>query len=187
MKKNASQITDEQLLAEFASSGSHAAFTELYRRLSRLVFGVLYRKIRNIDRVEDLVQQTFLNVIAKARTFNGRAKASSWIIAIAINVAAGNARNFIAKRQVQAPCEAMLWLHADKRKTPYIEAVEREERGNLFNALQNKLPAYHADVVRLLDIEGVNYDDAAVALGIPVGTVRSRRHRALQLLRELMN
>jgi RNA polymerase sigma-70 factor (ECF subfamily) len=178
-------MTDEQLLIEVGKTGSDASFTELYRRLfPRLVGFLLSRRCSNAHECEDIAQDTFLRVFLKASTYRGESKAYSWIVRIAINQSVEAHRK---SREVMFPDrQTALLLITDHRPDPSEEFAERQERDNINRILETELGRQQAQIIRLLDIDGIDYEDAAKRLGIPVGTVRSRRHRAVARLRQLL-
>lgn len=179
--------TDEQLLTEFAACGAPELFTELYRRLFwKVVFYIGATKRVSIERACDVAQDAFVAVLGHASQFRSDANASTWICAIARNRLCDLNRIRRLRDDQQADDVNLFGQIIDQRNGPHDELAEAEERQRLARFIANVLPSSQADVIRLLDFEGLEYQDAAERLGIPVGTVRSRRHRALNHLRKVM-
>ena len=80
-----SDLTDDDLVRQ-CQQGSDDAFTELVGRYRRLVFGIIARTTGDAARAEDLAQDVFLRIYRGLRYFQGRARVSTWIYRIAVNV-----------------------------------------------------------------------------------------------------
>ena len=142
---------------------------------------VLYRVARrmtlNSEAAEDLVSQTLLRAAAGWTGFDGR-YARSWLIRIMHNIYSKE-MNKLSARPVQVPLEEAtattgdVWKDLDVRllSTSIIEELER-------------IPEEYRLAVTLCDMEELSYEEAASAMGVPIGTVRSRLYRGRQILRE---
>jgi RNA polymerase sigma-70 factor (ECF subfamily) len=179
-------MTDEQLLAEYAKSGSQDAFGELFERLREKITATLVGFGLRFESAKDVIQEAFLKVHLHCAEFRYECSVCTWITAIALNLARSNARKLSALR-VKQHSDAWFFLTiTDYRRSHEDEIAQKQEHDNLNRMLETELGHKHAEVVRLLDIDGMDYEDAANELHIPVGTVRSRRHRAVIRLRQLM-
>lgn len=178
-------MTDEQLLIGFAESGSQELFGELYRRLNNRLRSFLRGRIFNSAAADDLAQETWIRVLLHAGKFHGRSRALSWICAIGKNAAVSAARKSVTKRETRVSGEVFRLKSPAVTETPVRQAISHEEYSALQAAMHGLTPKMR-DVVELTDIDELDYEDAAVVLGIPVGTIRSCRHRAMQRLRQLM-
>lgn len=120
-----------------------------------------------------------------AGQFHGASKAFSWICAIGKNAAVSTHRKASRKRETLADELTIKRASKPFTKTPADEASRHEEYAALqfaFLGLTDKM----REVILLTDIDELDYEDAALALGIPVGTIRSTRHRGMNRLKELM-
>ena len=155
---------------------------EIVREHSARVYRLAYRLTGNRHDAEDLTQETFVRVFRSLDsyvpgTFEG------WLHRITTNLFLDQARRRKRIRMDVTGDEAAAWPSSDQMSSP-----ERAyEHGNLDSDVQRALdalpPEYRAAVV-LCDIEGLSYEEIAVTLGIKLGTVRSRIHRARARLRE---
>ncbi|MFF4254714.1 RNA polymerase sigma factor [Streptomyces sp. NPDC001663] len=161
------------------------AFAALYDRHADAVHRYAARRL-GPEAAEDLMAETFVTAFQRRETYDlTRADARPWLFGIATNLVGrhrrAEARRFKALAQVPVPVE---------HEEPVADrAVARAGatgvRRDLAAALAG-LSARHRDVVLLVAWGGLDYEEAAVALGVPVGTVRSRLHRARSRLREAL-
>lgn len=175
--------TNEQLLNEYAACGAPELFNELYRRLHARVCGFIRRLVRNVSLSEDLAQDTWINVLAHASQFHGRSLVISWVCAIAKNVVISRSRKPGYGREQQASESFFRLASRPVTFTPAHAAIRDEEQRHLFAAML-ELTTETRQVVELVDIEELEYTEAARILEVPVGTIRSRRHRAIAKLKQ---
>jgi RNA polymerase sigma factor (sigma-70 family) len=157
---------------------------EIVREHSARVYRLAYRLTGNRHDAEDLTQETFIRVFRSLDsyvpgTFEG------WLHRITTNLSLDQARRRKRIRMDATGDETAQWPSGDQLGSP-----ERAyEHGNLDSDVQRALdalpPEYRAAVV-LCDIEGLSYEEIAVTLGIKLGTVRSRIHRARARLRDAL-
>lgn len=162
-------------------AGEARAFEELVRGYQHRVFGVALRMLGNRAEAEEVAQEVFLRVHRAIAEFRGEAKLSTWLYAIASRVCLS--RLGAGERRVGREGEETLGRLANGHANPAAEA----ERGELEAALHRaiaELPEERRIVVVLRDLEGLAYEEIAEALEVPVGTVRSRLHRARMDLKE---
>ena len=184
--------TDEQLLARLRA-GDRDALAPLVSRYERELFGYLRRYVGDDDLADDVFQNTFVQVFLKIAQYEAGRPARPWLYTIATNQAidALRRRNRRADRRVDlavAPDEdglprPLFELTAAADAGPPDHA-DRAEQRELVRAAVDRLPALLRQVVLLAYFQGLKYRDIADALGIPVGTVKSRLHAALTKLTE---
>lgn len=185
--------SDETLLARLRD-GEREVFGPLVRRYERELFGYLRRYLGDDDLADDVFQNTFVQVFLKIRQYEPGRAARPWLYAIATNQAidALRRRN---RRVADRPADAVAASDEDGEPRPLFEllpasgdappdAAERSEQRELVRAAVDRLPELLRQAVLLVYFQGLRYQDAADALGIPVGTVKSRLHAALTKLTE---
>jgi RNA polymerase sigma-70 factor (ECF subfamily) len=175
---------DSQLIAR-SIGGDRIAFGELVRRYQDRLYHTAYRLIGNAEDAQDVVQDSFLNAYLSLHQFKGDARFFTWLYRIAVNAAISTKRKRRAVLSADAPGGA---AGAEAHDVSYGSqpgaAVEREEdERRLTNAL-NAISPEHRAVLVLKEIEGRKYETIAEVLGVPIGTVRSRLHRARLELRD---
>lgn len=168
------EASDHELLRRMAA-GDAEAFTELYRRRQAAVYRYALQMSGSEALAEDVVQEVFLTLIRDARAYDPeRGSVAAFLYGIA--------RNQVLRRLERK------WLAGDKEAeepatTDHPESeMARNEIIALVRASVLALPLHYREVVVLCDLEEADYAEAAAALGCAVGTVRSRLHRARQLL-----
>jgi len=172
-----SMQSDEQLVAAFAR-GERSALAELARRYETLLLGLARGLLsgRN-DLACDAVQETWIRVIRFAGTFHGRSSFRTWVYRIAIN----QCRNVLASR----PREILTGQEPafrDESGDPHRTARAAEMNHALRMAVED-LPEDKRMVVLLCYHEDMTHEQAAEILDVPLGTIKSRLHRALEELR----
>lgn len=172
-------------------AGDAAAFETLVDRYSSDIYALLYRLTSNPDEASDLTQDTFLRALRSVKGFRGDASLKTWLFRIAINESRNRFRWWKRRRRDVtvsldvAIGETERTLHdtlADHGKSPEDSALDREREARLAEALSELTDIYREAIV-LCDIEGLSYEETAAALGVNLGTVKSRISRGRQELR----
>ena len=158
------------------------SWEEIVRQHSARVYRLAYRLTGNRHDAEDLTQETFVRVFRSLHTYQP-GTFEGWLHRITTNLFLDSVRRRSKIRMDAMGDTADRYVSGDQ-----LAAPERAfEHGNLDQDVQRALdelpPEYRAAVV-LCDIEGLSYEEIAVTLGIKLGTVRSRIHRARARLRE---
>ena len=167
--------TDSELIARVVS-GDRDAFNELMRTHEDRVFSVCLRIMGDREKALDATQETFLTLFRKAGQFKGESALGTWIYRIAVNTCYDQLRK--AKRR---PSEH-LPDHVDPSDPSAEDAMESAAlRPDIEEALDALPPEFRSAVV-LSDLEGLSMPETASALGIPIGTVKSRVFRGRRLL-----
>jgi len=178
-----SDSTDEQLLLRFRD-GDAGAFELLMRRHRATVFTFLARLTGDRPRAEDLLQETWLRVVAAAPRWEPRARFRTWLYAVARNLATDEARRAVFRRTEpldDPPGEAPPLSERLPSPEPGPEraAESAELRPRLLEALA-ALPAEQREVFLLREQAGVPFAEIAEITGVPVPTVKSRMRYALE-------
>lgn len=183
---------DAVLLARLRE-GDEAAFADLMRTAGPRLLSVARRILGNDEDARDAVQDTFLNAFRSLPRFEGQAKLSTWLHRIVVNTALMKLRT--RRRKPEQSIETMLPAykddghHAETFRSwaePVDKALERTETRALVRHLIDQLPESYRTVLVLRDIEGLDSEQAADALGLTVNATKIRLHRARQALRSLL-
>jgi RNA polymerase sigma-70 factor (ECF subfamily) len=172
--------------------GQHELFYELVRPYERRVFAAALAILRNEHDAEDAAQEAMLKAFANIRQFRAEARFSTWLIQITVNEALMRRRRErtvvmegIDDRRDSEESEYAPRDFADWREIP-SEALERKEvRQRLAEAL-GTLDRKYREVFVLRDMEQMNIQETAEALGISVASVKTRLLRARLMLRDLL-
>lgn len=169
--------SDEQLMQQ-VGRGSAEAFESLYARYRRRLYNVILRYVQEEALAEDLFQEAFLRLLRAAPRWRPRARLSTWLYRVAINLCIDAGRR---RREGALSPDAAEAL-ADDCPGPQasLQAAEMAER---LRAVVAQLPAEQRAVLILRVYEGLAESQVAEIVGCPVGTVKSRLHHALRRLR----
>jgi RNA polymerase sigma-70 factor, ECF subfamily len=178
-------ITENELaLVRSARDGDRAAFEELVRRTSRLVFARLYLETGNTHRSEDLLQETLLVAFRSLSQLEDPRRFRSWLLKIAQNVAIDAARRDLRKKRTGPAPANMHLLHGVAGKEPGpAERMEKEEMRGQVLAILRSLPEEYRLPITLRYIAGADYETISIQLGLTNGSLRGLLHRGLSLLR----
>ena len=174
---------NERELVERCRRGDEGAFQELVDGYKNLVFALIARTVQDRTRAEDLAQDVFLRIHRGLPYFRGEARLSTWIYRIVANVCVQD------RAHSTVPGSFVSLDDADARvRRP--GAADRqfgdlELRDRLEKAIA-QLPAQQRLLVAAHYLQGVQYEDLAEALRIPLGTVKTQLYRAKQQLRRLL-
>jgi len=167
---NEQRGNDKQLLGELAKTHWH----QLYR--------FILRHIGQRDEAEDLTQRAFEEAVRSYAHFRGESGLSTWLYGIAMNLV----RNYFARapaRRFEFSDDHDLDDICSERPGPEEELTQAEQARQLAEALA-ELPGHMRDILLLVGLEELSYEDAAVLLACPVGTIRSRLSRARTALKD---
>lgn len=159
-----------------AVHGDVDAFEEIVRAYGDLVFNVSLRMLKHRQDAEEVVQEVFLTVHRKLKSFAGQSKLKTWIYRITVNAAINYSRRTgrMRDRTVEYDEEALDPDHT--RAVP--DAADKEYAEHIIRHLLGLLSAEQRACVVLRSIEGLSYEQIAEALKIDVNSVRSRLKRA---------
>ncbi len=178
---------DHRLIAD-CLQGRTAAFGELVRRYQDRLYNTVYRLVDNAEDAQDVVQDAFLNAYQSLGSFKGDSQFFTWLYRIAVNTAISLKRKqrlTVTSRAVRTGTGDLEPLDASEVSRPEYALEKAEQERRIQNAL-NRLSVEHRTVLLLKDIEGQKYETMAEILQVPIGTIRSRLHRARLELRELL-
>jgi len=185
----------DSLLVDRLRDGESAALEMLMERYGPRVYRLAHGITRNEADAEEVVQDVFLAVFRKIRTFEGRAALGSWLYRVTTNAALLKRRSRRADREVSLDSQLPsfladghregdpAYLNADWSQTPEAEMLSQETR-NILSRVIDGLPDQYRAVLVLRDIEGLTNEKVAEAVGESVAAVKSRLHRARMVLRE---
>jgi RNA polymerase sigma-70 factor, ECF subfamily len=184
-------IPDDRLLRRMLA-GDEQAFTELYRRKHPSIYRFALHMSGNPALAEDVTQEVFMALIREPGRFDAtRGSLSAFLFGIA--------RNHLRKRWEQERRLIPMTGEADelddyaqmaaggngqmhKSGFSFVDEFESRDTVGLVRRAISTLPASYREVVVLCELEEMSYEEAAAALACPVGTVRSRLHRARAIL-----
>ena len=180
---------DENDLVQAAQTGDLEAFNQLALRYQDIVYHQAYWILGDSAAAEDAAQEALILAFRKLNSFKG-GSFRAWLVRIATHVCYDELRR--RKRRPSQPLfptskedeeiESPEWIE-DLSESPEAFAERADLRLTLQRLLDCLPPDFRA-VISLVDVQGFDYSEAAQALGIPTGTVKSRLARARMRLRE---
>jgi RNA polymerase sigma-70 factor (ECF subfamily) len=175
--------TDSKLVSR-AQEGDRAAFEEMVRRTSRLVYARLYLETGNAHRAEDLLQETYLLAYRSLHRLEDPAGFRRWLLAIAQRALVdASRRDGRLKRAPPAPSDAPLSAIPGKCPLPEEEVLREELRQRVL-ALLRSLPEDYRLPLTLRYIVGSDAEEIGTQLGLTNGALRGLLHRGLKMLRD---
>ena len=188
---------DEELAAA-AAAGDHDAFATLYRRyrlrLRQFVAWHVGQAGRSGHRADELVQEIFLQAYRSLDRFGGRSRFRTWLYGVARNVCLRDRRRRRrrpVRRQGGEGDEEIDLEEIPDLSPGAVERLATAERRRVVRSELGRLPPIYRTALLLRDWEDLSYAEMADVLGVPVGTVRSRLHKAraelARALRDLMD
>jgi RNA polymerase sigma-70 factor (ECF subfamily) len=178
--------TDDRRLIADSLAGRTSAFGELVRCYQDRLFNAVLRVVDNAEDAADVVQDAFLNAYQSLNSFKGDSEFFTWLYRIAFNAAISLRRKRKAVLSFDGDERAAAEPADPSEFTRPGVALERSEEDAQLLAAMNRLSPEHRAVLVLKDLEGQKYEDIAAVLDVPVGTIRSRLHRARLELRDLL-
>lgn len=169
-----------QHISEIAVSRDRASFAALFEHFAPRVKSYLIRVGTSAGLAEELAQETMLSVWRKAALFDAdRASASTWIFTIARNL------RIDAARRTRNPMTLVGEIEPDAPEEPFA-IVARQQSQTVVREALKRLPPEQRQVLALSFFEERPHSEIATALGIPLGTVKSRVRLGISKLRELV-
>jgi RNA polymerase sigma-70 factor, ECF subfamily len=182
---------DEPALIRSAQSGDLDSFNRLVLAYQDMVYSQAFRMIGEPEAAEDVTQEAFISAFRSLASYRG-GSLKAWLLRIATNACYDELRR--RKRRPTTPLEPLdadeeeiespHWL-TDLGDTPEV-SVERAELGQAIQHCLDGLPPEFRVVAILVDVQGMDYGEAALVLGKPVGTIKSRLARARVRLRNCL-
>lgn len=185
MNQSGNNLTDQQLISK-TLDGHTAAFGVLVRKYQDRLFNSMVHLLRNPSDAEDVVQDTFLQALRKLDTFQGNSQFYTWLFRIARNTAISKLRRKKPTVSLDSTAsQQRLDFPDDDGPSPSTQMERRERQTGLMRAM-DQLSSEHRAILILREMEEQSYETISEILDLPVGTVRSRLHRARLQLKELL-
>lgn len=171
--------------------GDTEAFAELVLEYQHRVYNLIYRMCGRAADAEELTQETFLRAFERMEQFRGDSRFYTWLFRIAANMAMSHRRRrkrvtflSLGGRDEDSPDRPITAEELGRRENaPDAAAIQSETRQHILEALATLDETFRVVVV-LRDIEDLDYSEIAEVLDLPVGTIKSRLHRARCMLKD---
>lgn len=177
----------EKELVRLLKKGDRDAFNVLIQEYQNKVINIAYNMLSDTDDAMDAAQEVFINVFKGIGNFKENSSLSTWIYRICANVC----KDVLRKRMRSAKTVSLFGDGEDdiilKVEDDALSPEEISEQTELSKEIRNAMDCLSEEyrtVLVLCDIEGMSYDQIALILKCPVGTIKSRINRARQALRK---
>lgn len=180
--------SDDLRLIKKCREGDTNAFGELVSRYQDRLFNTVLRLTANAEDARDVVQEAFMHAYQSLHTFKGDSLFFTWLYRIAVNTAISMKRKQRPTVRIQAGADeknAIDPLDPDETTRPG-HAIEMAEDERMVHDALAKLSAEHRSVLVMKDMDGMKYEEMADILDVPIGTIRSRLHRARLEMKDLL-
>lgn len=180
------QVRRDEDLVALAQVGDEAAFTELVHRHESRVYTLALKMLRNPADAEDVLQETFINVLRSLKQFRGESTFATWLYRIAYNGTLMRLRKSsmavsldeaIEGDESEIPRELTDWSH-----DPESALLNQETRSEM-QAAVDTLSTPLRSVFILRDVDGLSTEETAAVLDVSVQVVKTRLHRARMIMR----
>lgn len=184
---------DDAAMIAACRKGRMDAFGSLIAKYQDRLYNAILRMCGDRDQAADLCQEAFVKVLERLDTFRGNSQFYTWLFRIAVNLTISRRRRDGRVRFTSLSSDvelgdgqaaALAGHGVPARQTdPARQVMDSELMRRVLEAMETLEDEFRVVVV-LRDIEGMDYDQIASVLSAPVGTVKSRLHRARLMLRE---
>jgi RNA polymerase sigma-70 factor (ECF subfamily) len=186
MAKDLTKLSDSELLARF-SAGEEDAFREIVNRYKNSLYAFLRQFLNRHDLVEDVFQETFLQLFSSRESFDTSRPLRPWLFTIAANKAKDALRKWQRTSAVSIGTigdpedlsfDDMLNTITSDNTMPYDELQKNETAKRVAQIIAN-MPENLREILNLAYFQRFSYKQMAEILSIPIGTVKSRLHTAV--------
>lgn len=184
--RDSSLENDEQHLLQAFQRGNLDAFSVLVNRYQDRLYTALTRFLDSKEDAQDVLQDSFLSAFANAKSFKGNSRFYTWVYRIAMNHAIDLHRRKKPRQTLSLHREDQSdWLASNNEGAAH-QAIVQEENCQLIRKALGILSEEHRLVIVMKEIDDMRYEEIAEVLEVPVGTVRSRLHRARSELKNVL-
>jgi RNA polymerase sigma-70 factor (ECF subfamily) len=186
----AGEKNDKQLVREFLK-GDTLAYEILIQRYSEKVFSLATRMMRNQEDAEEVLQDVFVTVFRKMKSFEGKSSFSSWLYRVTVNAALMKLRKNRQDRsssmeEVFPDAENTIALRSREELDADAITLQKEVHERLREAI-DKLPDDYRPVYILRDVDGLTSEEVGKILNLSIPAVKSRLHRSRLMLRRRLH
>lgn len=166
--------------------GDSQAFGLLVRKHQERLFAAMLIMLGNRQDAEDIAQEALAMSFRKLDSFEHRSSFYTWLHKIAFRLAISHRRKYARRSSLSVGPLDVAAEPTDTRETEAPILLERQEQHDRIQLALAQLDAERRNIIVLRDIQGLDYQEIADLLRVPVGTVRSRLHRARFELKEIL-
>lgn len=185
--------SDEDLMLE-CQGGKMEAFNVLFEKYRRPILAYVYQIVGDYGDVESITQEAFIRVFRYLETYKYPKKFSTWFYTIVRNLCIDRIKSMKKERENVI---SDFIVYGERTKSEFLKLLPDSilspesivQRNNKIKAVRDaidELDPIYKEVITLFVLQKLSYDDIAEILGVPTGTLRSRTHHGLKILREVL-
>lgn len=184
MLEDNSNLDDSELI-RMTLAGDSNVFGVLIRRYQDRLYNSMVHVLRSDTDAEDVVQDAFVLAFTKLASFKGRSQLFTWLYRIAYNVAVTKMRQRKPTVSLDGKPDHSRLDFPDPGPAP-DDRLNRDEQAQELSKALGRLSLEHRSILILREMDELDYDAISEILDLPIGTVRSRLHRARSQLKEIL-
>lgn len=182
---------DFKLIDKAIIEKDEQAFAELMKRYNKPVYHMILKMVRNVDDAEDLTIESFAKAFRSLEKFKKDFTFSTWLFRIATN----NSIDFLRKKRLetmsldtsfQDDSGAPIQIDVENNELNPMEETIKSQKIKLIRIFVDKLPPKYQRLVKMRYFEELSYDEIALQIETPIGTIKAQLHRARELLYDLV-
>jgi len=189
-------LEEEKTLVHRMKNGDDKAFSVLVRHYQNKIYSLVFRMLADAEEAEDLAQDIFITLYTSIDTFREESRLSTWLYRIAVNLCRNRIKYLSRRRKSRAPSleergDRGIPQDAFPGSPVLVSRLPRPDRlaeGRQMEAIiQEALAALdpeQRELIVLRDIQGMSYSEMERIVGLPLGTIKSRLHRARMSLKD---
>lgn len=184
----AQSLEEDQMLLDAINRGDHSAANRLVEKYQDRLYLCILKILDQPEDAMDVVQDAFISALKSINNYKGKSQFFTWLYRIAINAAINHQRKWYKQQAHKDRWNHFQTIAMEERAAtlqPLAQAELVDEIQRVRRGLEILGPDYRAVLV-LKEAEDLDYQEIADILKIPIGTVRSRLHRARQELRWIL-
>lgn len=174
-------VADDRRLAALALAGDDTAFTYLFNRYRDAIRRLFAQRLGGTTDADDLLQETFIKVYINLGRYNPDYTFGQWVYTIARNTFV----DFRRRRQEDLPIDERFAAPASPAPTPEESVINLQRRSQIEYYL-SQLPPRYRRLVEMRFFDEYSYEEIAVKLSLPLGTVKTQIHRARERMCRLI-
>lgn len=177
--------SDEEIIAEWNSTGSNRAATSFVRKYQSFVYATAIRFINDPDDASDAAQETFIKALRNLKNFKGSSSLKTWLYRITVNVCSNMRRKKKFYSYFSAEDDEMINNIAGYDRDPEQRFVDNELYTGFLRALAT-LPEKQRETFALRYFEDMTYEEISQMLGTTVGGLKANYYQAVKKLTKFM-
>ena len=174
-------VVEDRRLAVLALEGDDKAFAHLFNRYRDAIRQLLLQRTGSDADADDLLQETFIKVYIHLDRYNPAYTFGQWVYTIARNTFI----DYVRRRSEELPIDERFAAPASSAPTPEENVIRLQQRAQIERYLETLRPHYR-ELVKMRLFDEYSYEEIAERLRLPLGTVKTRIHRAREQLCRLI-